>query len=702
MNRICKFAAYSMLAATLLVTPAFAQEAEEIENNAEAVEMTEADKTYVMPELAIDAERATYQALISRPQDEITPEQMEAMPTHNPVEMLRSYNSSVVLGGGLGGAVVAPRIRGLSGRYTNVTVDGMAVNTPWNWSSPLAGFPLSRLSKITVSNTGSALVYGQNAVAGSINFALPSGRTHKGFTLGFETGGNGTRHFDVMYGFADGNNEHIIGVFKDSYDGSRRFVDSNLDTKFPRENTMFYYKGQFELTHGWLFKTTFMHNDGYLTMGYAWNTMGYEKFDPWKMSLRSYALFKDFGNDSNFTLRYSRYNDYSQDVYYTDKTYTVINVNQGTNGYGSTNVDMKTWEALYNFKANDKNYINVGIQNQKVKDSHDSVSKDYQSKELDNTSFFVADSIKATDKLNIHLAARSDEDYEGERDTSYSINTQYDVNDKFNIGLGYSHTIQLPTLQNLYKANSRFNNNNQTWNWRQTVGNPNLENEKSNNYEIRLGFKVNDKWNLNITGYKYDIKDMIGEKTAGQLGLVGPAWFKDRYGNEIPFANNTSIATNIPKAEIQGTEFGARGKLSDNFNLALSYTKFSKADEKAEDGTRTRLSSVPDYRSTMALEYHQNKTTAVFAVSHQGKTRAINNDPVTALDSSTICDFYIKQQCNKDFSVYLKVANIGDKKDVILAQNSGSADPIAAQPANSKYYYADGRTVYFGMELKCD
>ena len=226
MNTICKFAAYSMLAATLLVTPAFAQEAEEAQNNSEAVEMTEADKTYVMPELAIDAERATYQALIRRPQDEITEEQMEAMPTHNPVEMLRSYNPSVTLGGGLGGAVIAPRIRGLDSKYTNVTVDGMAVNTPWNWSSPLAGFPLSRLSKITVSNTGSALVYGQNAVAGSINFALPSGRTHKGFTLGMETGGNGTRHFDVMYGFADGNNEHIIGVFKDSYDGSRTIFEA--------------------------------------------------------------------------------------------------------------------------------------------------------------------------------------------------------------------------------------------------------------------------------------------------------------------------------------------------------------------------------------------------------------------------------------------------------------------------------------------
>ena len=205
MNKICKFAAYSMLAACILVTPAFAQEAVEVENNNEPVEMTESDQTYVLPELSIDAERATYQALITRPQDEITSEQIESMPTHNPVEMIRSYNSSIRLGDGLGGATVAPSIRGLSSRYTNVTVDGMTINTPWNWSSPLSGFPLSRLSKITLSNTGSAMVNGQNSVAGSVNFVLPSGKSHKGFTLGMETGGEGTRHIDVMYGFEDGD-----------------------------------------------------------------------------------------------------------------------------------------------------------------------------------------------------------------------------------------------------------------------------------------------------------------------------------------------------------------------------------------------------------------------------------------------------------------------------------------------------------------
>ena len=140
--------------------------------------------------------------------------------------------------------------------------------------------------------------------------------------------------------------------------------------------------------------------------------------------------------------------------------------------------------------------------------------------------------------------------------------------------------------------------------------------------------------------------------------------------------------------------------------MNFGYTKFNKAEDKE---TKVRLASVPDYRATMALEYHQDKTTAVLALSHQGKTKATGN--YEALDSSTICDFYIKQQCNKDFSIYLKVANIGDKKDVIISQSQpgfagrgrpGARNYRAPGPAANCFYYEEGRVVTFGMELKCD
>ena len=179
---------------------------------------------------------------------------------------------------------------------------------------------------------------------------------------------------------------------------------------------MFFYKGSYDLTNGWKFKPTIMSNTGSISVGDAWGTL--ERFDPWKMSLYNYTLVKDFNNNSNLSLRYTKYNDYSQDVFYNDNAMTVVK-NPGQVD-GTTNVDMTTAEVLYNFEADKRNYINVGVQNQKVKDSHDSVSADYYKKELDNTSIFVADSFRASSNLDLHAALRSDEDYEGDRDVSYS------------------------------------------------------------------------------------------------------------------------------------------------------------------------------------------------------------------------------------------------------------------------------------------
>lgn len=662
-----------MLSAVIFASTLMANEAEnENFNNDISIENTET--VYIMPELAIDAERATYQALISRPQDDITSEQLEAMPTHNPVEMLRSYNSSVSLGAGVGGATVGPSLRGLASRYTNVTVDGMSVNTPWSWSSPLSGFSFSRLKKITVANPGSALVYGHNAVAGNVNYALPAAEDYEGFTLAFEMGGQGTKHFEVMYGLNDEKSQHLVGLFKDEYDGTRRFTNGT-EYKNSRDNTMFYYKGSFDLTHGWTFKTTQIHNDGTITVGDSWGD--YEKFDPWKMSLRSYALVKDFGNESNFTLRYTSYNDYSRDVYYTDGTFKTIK-NPGKED-GHTNVNMKTWEALYNVKADDKNYINIGIQNQKVTDSHNSMSKDYQNKTYKNTSFFIADSIRASAKLNLHIAARSDEDYENERDNSYALNANYELTDKTSIGLGYSHSIMLPTLQDLYMGGKGGR-----------YGNPNLKNEKSNNIELRLAHKINDKWSINLTGYKCTIDDMITTDTAANLGLTGQNWFRDNKGKNVNLKATDIIKTNIDEAEFAGFEFGVRGKINDKFNLALSYTNFSTAKNK---NTNARLTDVPDYRATMALEYCRDKDSATIAVSHLGRMQATQG--FDKVKGSTVCDISYRRQCNDDFSIYVKVANIGNNKHVILSQNQPS------KSANDAYYYEDGRVITIGAELRC-
>ncbi|MDD3001099.1 MAG: TonB-dependent receptor [Candidatus Riflebacteria bacterium] len=641
---------------------------------ADAIEPTEEDLVYIIPSMAVDADRATYQALITRPQDEISSEKMQALSTHNPVKMIRSQNSSLVTGGGLGGATISPAIRGLESRYTAVTVDGASVNTPWNWSSPLSGFPLSRLKKISVANTGSSMIYGQNTVAGAVNFVLPTAKDLEGFTVVQEVGGEGTSHKEYIFGYAGEKSEHLIAVFDDIYDGDRRF-DNGAVINNRNDNRMFFYKGSFNLKNGWKFNPTIMSNNGTVSVGDAWGTL--ERFDPWKMSLYNYTLVKDFNNNSNLSLRYTKYNDYSQDVFYNDNAMTVVK-NPGTVD-GTTNVDMTTTEMLYNFEADSRNYINVGVQNQKVKDSHDSVSADFYKKELDNTSFFVADSFRATDDLDLHAVVRSDEDYEGERDVSYSLNSNYAISDKTSVGFGYSKTMQLPTLQDLYMGGKG-----------KTYGNPDLKNEQADNYEIRLSQELSDKWNFNITHYNYNVEDKITTKTAGELGLTGKTWFRDRKGLPVVLKAADLVKTNVEEAEISGLEFGLNGTINDKFELWVSYTDFTKAEDKA---TKVRFIDVPEYRATAGLVYKQDKTTAILSVSHQGEIKATQG--FKKVDASTLADLSVREQITDDFALYVKIANIGNDSTAVLSQNTPSRTI-----APNAYYYEDGRIVTLGMELK--
>ena len=81
-------------------------------------------------------------------------------------------------------------------------------------------------------------------------------------------------------------------------------------------------------------------------------------------------------------------------------------------------------------------------------------------------------------------------------------------------------------------------------------------------------------------------------------------------------------------------------------------------------------------------------------VSHQGDMKEIGDpaDPdYKKVDSSTIADLYIREQIRKDFALYLKVANIGDKKAVL-----SQAQVLRGSDA---YYYCDGRIITLGVEM---
>jgi len=627
------------------------------------------EQTYKLSDLNIDAERATYQSLIARPQDEIASSAIELKLQRNPIKMLHSHSPSIVFDGGLRGATITPSYRGFGGKYMAITLDGCPINTGWNGTSPLSGFPMSRLQKITVVPGGAGLVYGANSVAGAVNFVLPTARDLEDLTITQEIGGDGKRHQEYIYGHVSEKSEHLFALFMDEYDGDRRFKDFNnfndaanktnpkssvnLGTINNRnDSNSFLYRGKLELENDWTLKATILENQGSISC-----PSFYERFEPWNMSLYDYTIEKDFGDNGNLTLRYAKYKDFSSTwAYPNDKDLQIGTLNAN----GDVLVKMDTMELLYNIEANDRNFVTVGAIKQEIEDIGHGFDTGTR-KKVDTTGYFVSDNIKATDKLDLNVTGRSDTDYEGDAEFSWALGSNYAINDNTSASLSLSRVTRNPNMQELYRSNGR--------------GNPNLKAEDIDNLELRLNHKFNEKWQASL------------------------AWFDSDIENYIEADANNKFQ-NIKEAEISGIELSVNGRINDKFTAWVGYTDFNKAENKTDN---LRLVSKPEFRAVAGTTYSYNKLSAMLTMSHQGETEAIGAT-YPKVDASTMFDLNIRQQATKDLAIYLNVENLTDQDDVQLSQatgkavfaKNGSINLNQSGPIN----YEPGRLVTLGMELK--
>ncbi len=632
---------------------------------------TSGNETYKLPVLTIDAEKARYQGLITRPQDEISQDVIIHRPTSNPVEMLRSLNSSVTPGNGLLGAIFTPQLRGFESNQTKVLVDGCPVNTPWNGASSLSGFPLRRLQKASIIPGGSSLVYGPNGMGGAINLTLPTAKDLEGVTSTQEAGSEGTHHQEYTYGRVSHNNEHLLGLFMDECNGTRHYKSYGTgETKW--DNQLFMYRGRVETDSGWVFKATIMNSDGTLSVpNYK------ERFEPWRMSHRDFVVEKDFGNDRNLVLRHASYMDFSSTQYFFDYDLTMAS---GTiNPAEDVTVRMKTTEALYNFPIGEKHHLTIGGQKQEIKDVGHTVKPQVANTWLETKGYFISDSINATDKLDMHLVARSDESFASDKKSTWSAAADYKIFSKSSIGLGFSHTLRFPNFQELYRGSKVF-------------GNEDLEAEKADNRELRLSHQLNGNWGLNIARFTSDIDNKITSivaATDANVPGVGAVKKKDSY------------YINIDEAEINGWELGLNGKFNETVDGWLSYTRLDKAEDTKND---LRLVSKPGFRMTGGILFHRNKNSGMLSIEHQGKipaTQTLDSAGKATLyegvDASTCLNLTLRRRVTDDCSLYLSVENLADKDDIVLSQASDSKNKTGL--LMDPIHYMSGRKTLLGMEL---
>jgi outer membrane receptor protein involved in Fe transport len=155
-------------------------------------------------------------------------------------------------------------------------------------------------------------------------------------------------------------------------------------------------------------------------------------------------------------------------------------------------------------------------------------------------------------------------DAEAKHRLSPRISVSYPITDKGVIRFSYGHFYQNPTMISIYQ-NPNFTAPGSS---SPTFGNPNLNPEKSIQYEMGLQQQITDNLKFDLTGFYKDVTDLLDYET-----------YRAAKGDRT-----YSIISNINYANVKGITFSVmkRRDQSDMFSFTLDYT-FSMATGNRTD-----------------------------------------------------------------------------------------------------------------------
>jgi len=173
--------------------------------------------------------------------------------------------------------------------------------------------------------------------------------------------------------------------------------------------------------------------------------------------------------------------------------------------------------------------------------------------------------------------------------------------------------------------------------YRRRFGNPDLEPQTSENYEIGLAYRHANGWTSDFSLFHSDIDGLIER------------------------ADRRALYTNFDPVEINGVEVATGGWWNDAWFGRLAYT-FVAAEEDLPGGGSRQLRSRPQHTAMAEFRYRfaRNVTLAFNGIYVSG-LYDLNPDGVhTELSSYFVGNIKAGWKFSKRYEAYLAVSNLGD------------------------------------------
>jgi outer membrane receptor for ferrienterochelin and colicins len=579
----------------------------------------------------------------------ITPKEIENKPYRDVTDALKDIPGVNITGGGDSTDI---SIRGMDAKYTLILVDGKKISTrETRPNSDNSGFeqgwlpPLTAIERIEVVRGPMSSLYGSDAMGGVINIITKkvSNKWQSGLRLESvipyrsEEKNTYTGSFSTMGPIID----DVLGIQLYGQYSNRhedKFLSGHSGQKLRSLNGKLSLSATPTQTFDLDFSRALQNSKATPN-----KTRTQRQGDYLRDNRRNaFALTHNGIFDDISTTSFISYEENNN----PERKMKIRNTDIDTRITIPISINMLTFGGKYNY--------------QELHDKGNKLENDITKIDRWNYAFYAEDEISIFDNWSITAGLRYNKDENYGSNWNPRVYSVWNIDDNFTLKGGYSTGYATPQLRQVVSDWGQA-----TGGWKYDgviLGNPNLKPEKSDNYEIGIGYTNNYGIDASATAFYTKYKDKLqaftvceGAPRSGACRVPGVSRGYDLVQER----------ENVDKADLKGLELSFKTPLFTGFLLTSNYS-WTKTEQKSGEYKGRVLNRTPKQKFNTQLDWNATQQldlwTKVAYYGQESTNKKQNNKLKTITYAGyTFWDVGASFQINKDAKVYGGVYNLFDK-----------------------------------------
>lgn len=578
----------------------------------------------------------------------ITPEEISNKPYRDVTDALKDIPGVTITGGGDSTDI---SIRGMDSKYTMILVDGKKISTrETRPNGDNSGFeqgwlpPLTAIDRIEVVRGPMSSLYGSDAMGGVINIITKkvSDEWHAG--LRFESvipyRSNEKNTYTTSFSTMGPIIEDILGIqLYGQY--SKRHEDKFLNG---------HAQQQLQSLNGKLSLNASDTQRFDLDFG---RSLQKSKASAGKTRPTNRGDFPRDNHRSNFALTHNgMFGDISTTSFVAyegnnnpERKMKIRNTDADTRITIPFSINMLTVGGKYNY--------------QELHDKGNQLNTRLTKIDRWNYALFAEDEVRVLDNLSFTFGLRFNKDENYGSNWNPRIYSVWNIDDNFTLKGGYSTGFAAPQLRQVVADWGQVTGGSGTGNKGMIMGNPDLKPEKTQNFEIGLGYTNDYGVDASATAFYTKYKDKIQSYYICRGNAGSRNCQINGYREKFDFVQGRE---NVDKADLKGLELTFKTPLFSNFLLSSNYS-WTKTEQKTGKNKGKPLNRTPKQKFNTQLDWNVTDQWDLWAKMAYYGVESTTNRTGKKIEypGYTFWDIGAAYKVHKSTKVFAGVYNLFDK-----------------------------------------